>query len=704
MNVWDIAQEVRELGPWRTLYRTIWEARVRSGWMAWSARRPPDFESYLATGVSGLARRLPFTPPGQVAAAMSGHIPPGQLHRLCETADAAARGRIFSFGRWYADYGDPIDWHANPLCGGRWPDQAHWSHALRDADRVGDVKLTWEAARFPQAYYLARAATHAPAGAGRWGAALAGQMESFLQKNPFGRGVHWHSGLEVALRIMAWLFGHHVFGQDGAWPEAMGITLARAALEGGTHIDRHLEYARHAVYNDHLIGEALALYVLGALFPGAPGAGRWKRTGEAILDEQADKQIYPDGAHLQMSFNYQRAVMQLYLWAGRFSGGQELRPAWRRALERSLDFLLAHQNPDDGRLPNFGANDGAQFHILATCDYSDFRPVLQAASIATRGERLYEPGPWDEEAVWLFGPRSLDLPKRPPARSSASFAHTGYHVLRGRRPGDFATFRCGSVLDRFSQIDMLHVDVWWHGQNVLVDAGTYLYNGLEVWHRYFTRTACHNTLQIDGRDQMTHHRQFKCLHWTRAALTGFEDTPGWAVCSGEHYGYRRHPGGCVHHRAVLAVKDGLWVVIDRVTGTGPHRLRLHWLGGDFPHTYAPEDGRLTLHTPDGPFTVTVLDGSGRPAAGDVVAGRDHPPRGWQSRYYGEKIPVPSLAVTRDMTLPGTLVSVLCGGEPEVRVTGSHWEVCGGGKTVRFHEHGGEFRRINVAPARPGERP
>ena len=136
-----------------------------------------------------------------------------------------------------------------------------------------------------------------------------------------------------------------------------------------------------------------------------------------------------------------------------------------------------------------------------------------------RGERLYEPGPWDETCAWLVGSSTLDdAPLRPPARRSVAFRDSGYVVLRGREGGAFTAFRCGSLKDRFSQIDMLHVDVWWRGQNVLVDPGSYVYNGSPEWHRHFLGTESHNTIAIDGRDQMLHFRQFKILYWTEAKL------------------------------------------------------------------------------------------------------------------------------------------------------------------------------------------
>ena len=368
--------------------------------------------------------------------------------------------------------------------------------------------------------------------------------------------------------------------------------------------------------------------------------------------------------------------MHIYLWAWAVgkAGDETLPSSWRRAMERSLDFLFAQQNPDDGRLPNYGANDGALPSVLTTCDFSDFRPVLQALSVATRGERIYEAGPWDETTAWLLGPEALAAPLRKQPRKSVSFKHTGYHVLRGSDPANFGVLRCGTVLDRFSQIDMLHLDVWWRGQNVLVDGGSYLYNGPEKWHSHFLRTGSHNTIQIDRQDQMLHYRRFKNLYWTKAILTEFGDSGDHVACSGEHYGFQRHAGNCIHRRSVLFSKDDLWIVVDQVRGTGTHEVRLHWLCGEFPFQYDQAQARLTLETPRGEFSILTLDNGGQSLAGDVVAGREEPPRGWVSRYYGEKRPTPSLAIERTAKLPFTFVSVLGAGKPIVEISDGIWAV------------------------------
>jgi len=678
LGVRELWQEGRELGARKTLARSVWELKTRGG----IAR----LTNANANANANVVFRAIFSEPSAVANAVRPFMTSAGLSDLAFQATEATRGRILCFGKWMSDFGNPIDWHRNPLNYNRWRADAHWSSVLADETRVGHVKLSWEIARFPQAYIMARCAAFFPEAAPDLSSAFVSQVRGFLECNPAGQGIHWNSGQEIALRLMSWLFGLNVFFHDGTIPADFQKELGKHIAVCGAHIAQHIEYARESVYNNHLLSEALALYIAGHVLPDVETAHVWVSEGRRLLEHEANHQVYPDGGYIQQSHNYHRFAIQIYLWALGFarSYSDPIPPDWIRALERSLDFLLAHQNPADGRLPNYGANDGALPLPLSSCDFSDFRPTLQAASIMTRQERVYQRGPWDEMAVWFCGPSALELPLRKVNRTSVSFSHTGYHVLRGRQPENFAAFRCGTILDRFSQIDMLHLDVWWRGHNVLADAGSYLYNGPEEWHGHFLRTESHNTVQVDGLDQMLHYRKFKCLYWTRAELLHFEDNPDWALCEGEHYGYKRHPGRCVHRRSVLFLKDDLWVVVDRLEGSGTHRARLHWLGGDFP--YRPGlDGQtsLQLETPDGPFHVGVFSAAGRPLSGEIVAGQDDPPCGWLSRYYAEKVPAPSLSVELSGRLPLTMVSILGPHVPSVSVSDVSWSVMAGVRIVEF---------------------
>jgi asparagine synthase (glutamine-hydrolysing) len=672
----NLFQEIREMGIRGAIARAAWELKMHSGIpqlasVVHSLRKT----SIEAEGANSVPKQWLFADPKEVADAIGPRIPAGSLARLCAQAREATRGRILSFDRWFAEYGSPIDWHRNPHNGHRWRSDRHWSKALGNS-RAGDVKLIWEPARYPHAYLLGRAAVLHPLAAEDLYNALTLDIKAFIEQNRVGYGIHSTSGQEIAIRCLAWVFSLNAFSRLGCATEQLERLLRRYFNEAGEHITAHIEFARDSIPNNHLISEALGLYLLGAVSC-STSKDQWQEMGRTLLCDAAERQFYPEGAYLQNSHNYHRSVLQLYLCAFALTKERNERPAptWLSAMERSLDFLVAHQNPADGRLPNYGANDGAMPCILSCCDFSDYRPLLQAVSIACRNERIYEPGPWDEESAWLLGPAALSTPLRLLKRKSVSFRHTGYHTLRGKDETTFAAFRCGSLLTRFSQMDMLHLDVWWRGCNVLVDGGSYLYNGPGVWHNHLQSTSSHNTVVVDGRDQMVQFRRFKNLYWTKAALLRFEDTPDFTVAEGERYAYRRYPGECVHKRSVLFVKDDLWIVADSIRGSGSHQVRLHWLGGPFPYEFDSRRGELALETSAGRFTVRVLDEMGQSLSANVAAGQEEIPRGWLSRSYGEKVPAPSLAAELNSQLPAMVVTVMSGGSrPEIEVANSVWTV------------------------------
>ena len=66
-------------------------------------------------------------------------------------------------------------------------------------------------------------------------------------------------------------------------------------------------------------------------------------------------------------------------------------------------------------------------------------------------------------------------------------------------------------------MDQLHFDLWWHGLNITQDAGIYLYNGEPPWDNPLVSTRVHNTITVDGLDQMTRGGRFLTLDWFPAS-------------------------------------------------------------------------------------------------------------------------------------------------------------------------------------------
>src|SRR5262249_32490384 len=163
----------------------------------------------------------------------------------------------------------------------RWGLDAEWS----TASDVGDVKMTWEAGRFPQAYYMARAAAFAPEDGRALAASMAAQMRAFVDANPYGRGVHFGSGQEIAIGLLAWVFGLDALCVRHADGVTTAALVQQTLADGARLIAARIAYARIAVRNNHLLSEALGLYAAGALLRGSPGAAEWTAMGRRLLDE-----------------------------------------------------------------------------------------------------------------------------------------------------------------------------------------------------------------------------------------------------------------------------------------------------------------------------------------------------------------------------------------------------------------------------------
>ena len=297
----DSLQEVRELGIGQTISRAVWEVKTRSGLgslldqsserAAGSGAKTNGSELRIAPpgAAAAIQNAVPFIDPERVVAVMTDRIFAEEILSLRRSAVDAVHGRILSFGRRIADFGRPIDWHLNPINGRRWPASVHWSKAVKDTRTIGDVKLTWEPGRFPQAYLIARTAAFTSDLESELAAALTDQIQMFVRNNPVGHGIHWNSGQELAIRLMAWAFSINVLLRLGQTvPECVGALL-NGAYEYGTHIERNLNYAK-TVANNHLISEALGLLLAGHLLPDLPEAERWRANATTILDREATRQ------------------------------------------------------------------------------------------------------------------------------------------------------------------------------------------------------------------------------------------------------------------------------------------------------------------------------------------------------------------------------------------------------------------------------
>mgnify|MGYP001374167496 CR=1 FL=1 len=210
-----------------------------------------------------------------------------------------------------------------------------------------------------------------------------------------------------------------------------------------------------------------------------------------------------------------------------------------------------------------------------------------------------------------------------------SFPHGGIYLLRSSNSRAF--IRCTDFTSRPSHADQLHVDLWIRGQNIAVDAGTYLYSGGGHWRNGLALTSVHNTVTVDGRDQMTLLSRFTWTNWSKGKVLKHEKN----LWQGEHDGYKP----VSHKRTVMTLEDDRWLVIDKLEAKEPHHYALHWLLNDFPLEQKENLVVLSLDEMKYKMQVGMTEGNGNFS---LVRADADSTRGWHSRYYGHKEPAVSV--------------------------------------------------------------
>jgi asparagine synthase (glutamine-hydrolysing) len=290
-------------------------------------------------------------------------------------------------------------------------------------------------------------------------------------------------------------------------------------------------------------------------------------------------------------------------------------------------------------VPYYGQNDGALVLPLDNCDYHDFRPIVQAVHYLMTRRRRYGTGPWDEDLLWLFGPEAMDAVADLQEHLDLEAENGGYYTLRSET--GFLFTRCGCFRHRPGQADMLHVDLWWRGQNIALDAGTYSYNAPAPWNNPLASTVYHNSVTVDGQDQMDRAGKFLWLPWIRGQVhkRSVDDRLTCLLC--EHDGYRRRQAPVSYRRAIWRLESDNWLVLDALKSRSAHIYRLHWLLPHFTYEWDEERGRLQLHTPKGTYHV-LFGGSTDSHTCTLVTASPMTPHGWWAPYYHYREPALSL--------------------------------------------------------------
>ncbi|MFL6416736.1 MAG: heparinase II/III family protein [Bryobacteraceae bacterium] len=447
---------------------------------------------------------------------------------------------------------------------------------------VGDHKFIWELNRHQHLVLLAQA--HLLTHDQRYTEEIFRQIDSWIDQNPFQRGINWTSALEVAFRALSWIWVYHFVGSE------MSDRFRRTFLTALYRHGRHL-YQNLSVYfspNTHLLGEAVALYALGVLFPNFKGAEQWRARAGRIVLAQLDFQMKPDGSHFEQSTYYHVYAVDFFVLFYLLAG----RPAeMNAALLRMAEYL--HALLGSNRQISFQGDDdgGRLFHPYGARDQFGRATLGTCGILFDRNEWIGTGSELAQQAAWWLGGDVLEQAADKPRGHDACryFPDSGALFLRNdwlALQMDCGPFGYGGA--GHSHSDTLSIVLESGDERILVDPGTYAYMGDPAERNWFRGSEAHSTVRVNATDQGAPAGPFRWSSKPCVTMRAWKATAdGCAVdaeCTYAGFSHRR--------RARLA--GARLVVLDEIEGPGDLACEQIWqLGSGSSRFSFQSSGQMT---------------------------------------------------------------------------------------------------------------
>jgi hypothetical protein len=489
------------------------------------------------TAVTQLARYYrsrtePAPPPLNAPPDRRGHDL--ETSSIIEKADRIV-DHIFEFvGHPPQQLGPEIAWNEDPVDYDQWPiafnRHNHWVTLARAYRAAGDEKYARE---------------------------FVAQLRSWIRAMPVEIGDRWVQAgwategrmslsLDAGIRMgQTWVHAYYAFLDSPSVTDDDLIAMVKAFRDHAVYL---MDPVHFRIFSNWGIMEANGLYHIGAYFPEFDAAETWRETAMNRLRDNFDRQVYPDGAQIELASGYHHVSLRNFVLAYQTAlrTGRKVPADYLAGLERMYHYSLYVAFPDL-RMP--AVNDSGPHDIR--------KAMIEAHE--------YFPGRKDFEWAAAGGDSVA-----PPAPASTAFPYAGHFLLRsGWDPDDPALFFDGGPYGIGHQHeDKLNLILYAHGRILIQDPGNFQYD-TSKWRRYMLSSWSHNTVVVDGHGQ---HRAGAAQ--PREEYIVDEPLPHvWITDPGFDYvsaayddGYGSKKDRTVsHRRSILYIKPDIWIVTDILT-------------------------------------------------------------------------------------------------------------------------------------------
>jgi hypothetical protein len=463
-------------------------------------------------------------------------------------------------------------------------------------DRLfSDIRLLWESARLQNLTTLLAYVNKHPDDCVSEAAKnyCAEAVLDWINSNPFLFGPHYLSVMECGLRIPVFFYCLKVL--DNLTPTQIKIILKAIYLHAWWISKRLSLYSSSG---NHTIAESVGLIFAGSIFSNDFKCRNWLKQSIYLLEKELHHQVFDDGGPVEQSFQYHRFVLDLYWLAINYLEINNLHDChnFKKRLISAEKFLYSFKT-SRGNIPSIGDSDDG--HAVAP-DIAPRKP----------------------ECI----PRKKDI---------TIYKQTGYTIVRAENDSCLV-FDHGPLgmppLYAHGHADALSITLSKDDNQIIVDSGTYRYNGENEWRRYFRGTRAHNTVTIDCLDQAIQETEFIWSRPYHTKLLGFSEHKNQFFINAIHNGYARLKEPVLHRRDILFCLGNCFLIKDSFQGGGEHQFELNF------HLHP----KVHLNKLNGWWQISNQGSTIylRLFEEDdflIISGQEKPINGWYSPHYGKKI-------------------------------------------------------------------
>jgi hypothetical protein len=545
-----------------------------------------------------------------------------------------------------------IDWHLDISSGKRFPLSFSKDIDIRSG-RFGSAKIVWEINRLQ--FLLPLAIKYSLLKDANTLKLWMQLVESWVNSNPYLKGVNWYSNIEVNIRLIVWYYCWQVLWQNKELESNEDFTsfVKKVWLPS---IYEHCVYSfknpsKYSSANNHLIAEYSGLFIASCCWR-FNETEKWKLYSLTGLEKEIKLQFTESGINKEQAAEYIQFITDFFLipFAIGTNIGIHFSENYQKSLYNISEYIINLLDANKNYRKYGDEDDGKVLVVSNDPHFDNFSSILTSSAIIFNSERFKAFGNNFDLKNWLLwgdaGKAKYEKIRNTSVNLNSVFYKDDGHFI----------FRKSDVLNSKSEIymhfdaaplgflsiaahghaDALSVILTVDGYPLIVDVGTYTYHTNKEWRNYFVSTLAHNTICVDEINQAYQAGPTMWLNHYTTDVLKTQQSPSYEMVSAKHSGYKKI--GCSHIRTIKFDREKeLFDIEDQIdVDSREHCIIQPWHLHPDVKIESPGSHNFILQNKNGGRKISLKCDDDLQM--NIVHGQTHPILGWYSKSFLIKEP------------------------------------------------------------------